>query len=242
MDPHAMEPFGLALLAFEAGDESAEVGILRDDGLFVSVPAAHFFRSVPEAAGLEALALDCCRGPVLDAGAGTGRHALALQQAGVDVTALDLCPAAVEIMRRRGVMDARFGDILEFDGRAYATVLLLGHSIGSVETIAGLDRFLARMREVTTPDGQVLLDTVDVRATDDPVHLAYHDANRRAGRYAGEIRMALEFRGLRAPYAGWLHLDGETLAERGARAGWACEPLAAERGEALYRLSRAVPG
>lgn len=237
-----MDPFGEALLAFEAGDAGAEIGMLRDDGLFVSVPAGHFFRPVPEGEGLEALAIRSCRGPVLDAGAGTGRHALALQEKGVAVTALDLCPAAVEIMRRRGVKDARFGDVLDFDGGSYATVLLLGHSIGSVETIAGLDRFLARMRGVTTPDGQVLLDTLDVRATDDPVHLAYHEANRKAGRYAGEIRMALEFRGHRAPFAGWLHLDGETLAARAALAGWACVRLAeAGHGEALYRLVRA-PG
>ncbi|MCL5266811.1 MAG: hypothetical protein M1469_01760 [Bacteroidetes bacterium] len=55
------------------------------------------------------------------------------------------------------------------------------------ETIDGLDRFLAHAHVLLSDEGQLLLDSLDVRITDDPVNFAYHEANRIAGRYIGEI-------------------------------------------------------
>ena len=239
-----MQPFGAALAAFEEGDAGAELLMHRDDGFSVAIPVSHFFRPVPEEGGLEAVALDRCTGRVLDCGAGTGRHAFVLQERGLEVTAIDVCREAVEVMSRRGVRDARRADALSFEGGPFDTLLLLGHSIGMVETIAGLDAFLGRLPRLVAPRGQVLLDSVDVRATDDPAHLAYHEANRRAARYVGEIRVALEFRGVRGPPYGWLQVDGETLSAHAERVGWTCEVLAAgEGGERLFRLMPAsLPG
>ena len=58
-----------------------------------------------------------------------------------------------------------------------------------VQTLCGLDRFLRHARQLIKPNGQLILDSLDVRRTMDPKHLAYQEANRRAGRYFGEIRM-----------------------------------------------------
>jgi hypothetical protein len=54
---------------------------------------------------------------------------------------------------------------------------MMGHGIGMVETLAGLDRFLAHARGWLSGDGQILLDSQDVRVTDDPKNLAYQGAN-----------------------------------------------------------------
>lgn len=243
MDVRAMSPFGAALRAFERGEADAEVVVHRDDGFSVSLPARHFFRSPAEFGGLEAAALERCTGHVLDCGAGTGPHSLVLQERGHPVTAIDVCSEAVEVMRRRGVKDARLSDAASFRGGPFDTVLLLGHAIGMAGTIEGLEAFLHHLTLLTAASGQVLLDSVDVRATDDPVHLAYHEANRRAGRYPGEIRIALEFRGAKGPFYGWLQLDEETLAAGATRAGWDCEVLGkGTGGEALFRLTRTEPG
>ena len=160
-----MEPFGAALRAFDEGDAGAELLMHRDDGFSVAVPVAHFFRPVPEDGGLEAVAIGCCSGRVLDCGAGTGRHAFVLQERGLDVTAIDLSPEAVEVMSRRGVRDARRADALSFEGGPFDTLLLLGHSIGMVETIAGLGAFMSGLHRLVAPRGQVLLDSLDVRST-----------------------------------------------------------------------------
>jgi hypothetical protein len=117
---------------------------------------------------------------------------------------------------------------------------MLGHGIGMTETIVGLGRFLRHARGLLAPGGQLLLDSLDVRATQDPAHLAYHEALRRAGRYVGEIRMQFEFRGVAGPFCGWLQVDGETLAAQARTAGWTCEVVVQDaRGDYLARLAPA---
>jgi len=71
---------------------------------------------------------------------------------------------------------------------------------------AVLERFLAHAHRLLRSDGQLLLDSVDVRVTSDPLHLAYQEANRVAGRYIGEIRLQFEFRG--EPDEGTREADG----------------------------------
>lgn len=238
MDAKAMEPQGLALVAYFEGDLDAELIIHRDDGVDDPMRVAYFFRDPTEFTDIETAAIDHCSGRVLDAGAGSGLHSLILQQKGVPVTAIDISPHAATIMARRGVKDVHCADIYDFHGGPFDTILMMGHGIGMVETIAGLDRFLAHAHGLVSEQGQVLLDSVDVRLTDDPGHLAYHEANRRAGRYIGEVRLQLGFQGKRGPLCGWLHVDAETLSERAEAADWRCEVIVREEsGHYLARLS-----
>ena len=230
MEPRSMTPQGLALKAYFEGDKEARLTVRRDDGVEYALPVSHFFRAPAEFTPLETAALARCRGRVLDIGAGSGLHSLALQERGQAVTALEISPEAVEVMARRGVRDARCADIFQFQGGPFDTLLMLGHGIGITENLAGLECFLERARRLLAPGGRLLLDSTDVRRTDDPRHLAYHEANRKAGRYVGEIRIQLEFAGRSGPHCGWLHVDPETLADRAAHAGWPCEVILEEPG------------
>ena len=223
MEPQSMTPQGLALKAYFEGDKAAQLTVRRDDGLEYALPVSHFFRAPAEFTPLETAALERCRGRVLDIGAGSGLHSLELQARGLAVTALEISPEAVAVMARRGVRDARCADIFRFQEAPFDTLLMLGHGIGITENLAGLDRFLELTRRLLALGGRLLLDSTDVRRTDDPRHLAYHEANRSAGRYVGEIRIQLDFGGRKGPFCGWLHVDPETLAERAAQAGWSCE-------------------
>jgi len=238
MDQEALNPHGLAMLAYFEGDSAAELVIRRDDGFEVPLPASYFFRPADEFSPLELAALQHCRGRVLDIGAGSGLHALELQSDGLDVTALDISPLAVDIMTRRSVRDARLGDVLEFADGPFDTLLMLGHGIGMVENLHGLSRFLSHARRLTRSAGQLVIHTLDVGKSDDPVHLAYQDANRLAGRYVGETRLQFEHRGASGPFCGWLHVDPQTLAEHGEQAGWACETsFETAGGDYLVRLT-----
>lgn len=88
-------------------------------------------------------------------------------------------------------------------------------------------------------DGQLLLDSLDVRVTDDPGNLADHEANRAAGRYVGEVRTRFELRGRTGPLCGWPQVDAGTLREHAEAAGWRRDVVhPGERGDHLARLSR----
>jgi SAM-dependent methyltransferase len=239
MDPAAMEPFGMALEAYFNGDAAAALLVRRDDGHEATLPMGHFFRDEAAFTELERAALARCEGRVLDIGAGAGSQSLALQRRGLHVTAIDIAPQAADIARARGVADARLADVMTFDGGPYDTLLMLGHGIGMVETIDGLRAFLAKARILVTPAGQLLLDSMDAGATADPVHQAYHEARRAAGRYIGEIRMQFEFSGLTGPFCGWLQVDAGTLAAEAAPLGWRCEVIArGAQGDYLATLTR----
>ena len=136
------------------------------------------------------------------------------------------------------LFNVRIEDVFEYEGPAVDTVLLLGHGIGMVETLAGLDRFLPFMSTRVAPRGRILLDSLDVRTTSDPRHLAYQANNRLAGRYIGETRLQFEYRGVEGPSCGWLHVDAEMLAEIADRSGWSCRVIEQlESGEYLAQLS-----
>jgi SAM-dependent methyltransferase len=239
MDPKAMEPHGAALRAYFAGDAGAALILHRDDGQRAELPVSHFFRPASNFTPIEEAAIARCRGHVLDVGAGTGLHSLVLQQKGFRVTALDISPQAVEIMARRGVQDVHCAHLFEYQGGPFDTLLMMGHGIGMVETLAGLEQFLAHARGWMSGKGQVLLDSLDVRVTDDPKNLAYQEANRRAGRYIGEVRLHLEYQGEKGPPCGWLHVDAETLKEQASKLGWQCQvSLAMPSGDYLARLTK----
>lgn len=238
----AMMPYARALRAYFAGDTGAELLLRRDDGAAYPLPPAHFFRDEADISPLEAAALALCRGRVLDAGAGAGADSLILQGRGLDVVAIDISPVAVEIMTRRGVRQAICADVFTLRGEQFDTVLLMGHGIGIVGDPAGLDRFLAHVRTLLRPGGCVLLDSMDVTCTEDPAHLAYHAANRRAGRDIGQTYIQFEFAGERGPFCGWLNVQPDTLGAHAQAAGLACEILRQEpNGDYLARLE-AIPG
>jgi SAM-dependent methyltransferase len=242
MDTKAMEPYGAALRSYFAGDTSASLTLHLDDGLEIQLPVSHFSRGPSTFTPIEEAALAHCKGHVLDVGAGTGLHSLVLQQKGLRVTAIDISPEAVGIMAHRGVQDVQCAHLFEYQGGPFDTILMMGHGIGMVETLAGLDRFLAHAQGwmFGEGEGQVLLDSLDVRVTDDPRNLAYHEANRRAGRYIGEVRMNLDYQGLQGPQYGWLLVDPETLKRQAVKAGWNCEViLTAASGDYLARLTNA---
>ncbi len=239
MKPAAMTPYGLALLAYAGGETAAELTIRRDDGVASPVPAGYFFRDASQLSPIETAALERCRGHVLDVGAGTGIHSLVLRDRGLTVTSIDICPQAVDVMVRRGVREARVADVFTYGDGPFDTLLLLGHGIGVVEDIDGLARFLVHARALVRGDGQILLDSVDVTRSSAPENRAYHEANRRAGRYVGETRIQMEFRELSGPLCGWLHVDPRTLAEHAVRANWTTEVVVEQdSGEYLARLVR----
>ncbi|MCL0057346.1 methyltransferase domain-containing protein, partial [Dehalococcoidia bacterium] len=225
---NAMKPCGLALLDYYNGQEDAVLTVRREDGDARAIRVQAFFR-VSTALAIDQKALDVCHGRVLDVGAGTGIHSLALQGQGVEVCAIDVLPEACEIMRKRGLKDVHCADFRRFAAaKRFDTILILGRGLGMVETLAGLDQFLEDTHRHLLPQGQVLLSSLDVRCTANPVHLSYQDRLRKSGRYFGELRMQFEYEGQTGPMFSFLYVDPETLAAHAEQRGWSCDILIRE--------------
>ena len=232
-----MTPFGLALRSYFHGVKTAEVIIRREDGLTAPLPASYFFRDESAFSELEIAALRKCRGHVLDIGAGGGIHSLALQAKGFEVTALEIDPELVKILASRGVKDIRQADIFEFSEQTFDTLLMLGHGIGMCGNPEGIDKFLIHAKKLLKPGGQIILDTTDVSKSTDPQNLAYHKANRKAGRYIGDICFRMEYGGVTGPYFHWLHVDPDTLRRHAELTGFQFEVLKETgNGEYLARV------
>jgi len=115
-------------------------------------------------------------GPVLDMGAGVGRHALALQEHH-DTVAIEQSDHLVEVMRDPGVDDAREADMFAlreaFDRDQFRSAIAFGTQVGLAGSTGGLREFLADLASVTTPDATLVFDGFDPTADDTTALLDY---------------------------------------------------------------------
>lgn len=239
MNSEAMQAYGLALVDYLKGNKEAVITVCRDDGFQSELPARVFLRPPEEFSAIERKAIELCRGAILDVGAGGGSISLFLQSKRARIKAIDICPELVGIMRWRGVENVEQADIFQLDNAQFDTILLLGNGIGMVETINGLESFLNKAAGLLKPGGQLIFDSLDVRKTDIREHLKYQKANKKAGRYFGEIRMQFRYGDKESPFFGWLQVDADTLQEYAVKTGWACKiVLEQDDGEYLAQLTR----
>jgi SAM-dependent methyltransferase len=203
-------------------------------------PVEDFYRPddqpLPE---LERTALGLCRGRILDFGAGAGRHALELQRRGLEVTAIDVAHEAVEVMRKRGVTDARCGDFAAVTGERFDTILLLMHGIGVVGTLERLTEFFDHARDHLEENGRIIFDSADLGIVIPERFDEGLDDWRAGGLYPGEVEYRLSYGGFEGEPYPWLFIDPVTLADRARAAGLSAEVVArGARGSFLARVSR----
>ena len=207
-------------MAFHDRGEDVAVTVRNDFGQMEEVRASFFFRKEEAFEEWESIALDQCGPRVLEIGAGVGAHALVLQARGHDVTALDLIPEAVRIMRERGVEDAREGNLFAVPfAKAYDTIILLMNGSMIAETLSGLDRMLGAAATVLEPGGALILDSTDLRDDMDVEGTGVDD------RYIGELHYQLSVGEHVGEVFPQLFVDPATLDARARLAGWDMEVI-----------------
>ena len=117
-----------------------------------------------------------------------GSHSLALQQMGIDVTALDISPNAVAVAHQRGVNKTVHGNIFDYNASQFDTLLLLMNGIGFTGTLQGLQLFLQHTKTLLTPNGQMLFDSSDVA-------YLYKNNLKPMNKYYGEIEYQYQYKG-----------------------------------------------
>ena len=232
-------PLGAALLDFHHGDTAVEIVVMSDLWEDEPTQVAAYYRPDEQALpALEIEALKLCRGRVLDLGAGAGRHTLELQRAGPDVVAVDPLPEAVEIMRDRGVADARQGDLSTVREERFDSVLMLMHGLGVVGDLQGLGRLFEELPRVLNPGGRLVCDSADLAAVLGDESPETLDELLSPDSYLGEVEFGLRYGSLEGPRYPWIFVDPETLEIIANAAGLAVEISAdGERGSYVAVLT-----
>lgn len=202
------------------------------------IPVAELFRTADGMSGIERRALAVSCGRVLDVGAGSGCHTLALQEAGKDVCAIDISPLSVDVMTRRGVKDARLVNLFDTAlDEKFDTVLMLMNGSGIIGRVERFPEFFRRVDAILAPGGQVLMDSSDLMYLfEDEDGVADIDV---AGAYYGEVDFTMQYKNVRGDEFDWLYVDFETLSLYAEENGFRAELV--EEGEHydyLVRITR----
>ncbi len=193
----AVDPFGRALSDHWQGRRTEPL-IQRDGPETVEHPIEAFYFSESEHTDWLDSRFD---GPLLEMGAGAGKHALYFQDR-YETTAIEPSETLVELLAERGVEDAREGDMFslceQFDRDQFQSALAYGTQVGLAGSMQGLSSFLCDLAFVTDPNGTAVIDSLD------PTHPETAD---RIG-YRADVAPGLASRVMQFEYEGTL---GEIL-------------------------------
>ncbi len=201
------------------------------------LPVSTLFRSFEEMPHLEQTALKMANGHTLDVGAGSGCHTLALQQSGVDVTAIDISPLSVQTMQERGVKRALLQDFFTFDEQ-FDTVLMLMNGAGMVGTVERLPLLFQTLDRILKPGGQLLCDSSDLcyLFEDEEGIIELPDLDY----YYGELVYQLQYKDIKGEPFQWLYVDADTLSAQAEACGYIMEVvLQGEHYDYLAKITKA---
>lgn len=186
------------------------------------LPLAHLFRGYAAMPELEQKALQLCTGSVLDIGCGAGSHSLWLQQHGLEVTAVDISPGAIQCAKHRGINNAIVSDFLDHNG-TYDTLLLLMNGIGLAGSLQGLGPMLRKLKSLLAPGGRILVDSSDIiYMFEDEQGDYWVDPNG----YYGEVQFQMHYKKHSTPIFPWLYVDFNTLKRASLACGLQCDLIA----------------
>ena len=226
------DPLGRMLKDYLGGDTQARVKV---ESSCIDMPAmtgAVMFRTFQKMNRIEQGALELCRGHILDVGAGSGCHSLYLQEQGGKVTAMDISPGCVEVMKQRGVGNPLHGSIHDLASGRYDTILMLMNGLGICGNLDGLHFFLDHVKPLLTRGGQIIADSTDLSVFMD-------EGKPPAGSqsYFGEVDFTMSYKEIRGEPFEWLYVDYYTLEDIASWHGFSCRRVRVDKeGRYLVRL------
>ena len=223
MLPIAADPMGAAIYDFhKTGNADTLIvrsSMFEDD----EIPVEDLFRSFEGMPSLEQYALELAEGRILDVGAGSGCHSLALQKMGKTAFAIDISPLSVMVMKERGV-DARQVNLYDpaFTDK-FDTVLMLMNGTGIMGNLDNVKAFFKALKRLLNPGGKVYIDSSDLR-------YLYEEEDGSlmidlAGDYYGQLDYQMQYKDVEGEPFDWLYLDFNTLAYYAEENGFKAEVL-----------------
>jgi SAM-dependent methyltransferase len=229
------DPMGAAIADYQKRGKAAKLRVFSSFFDEDEIPVSQLFRSFEEMPPLEKTALQMATGKILDCGAGSGCHSLALQNMGKEVQAIDISPLSVKTMQQRGVKQA--SQINLFDNHfieKFDTILMLMNGSGIIGKLAYMPLFFNKMKQILTPGGCIYMDSSDLRylfeEEDGSIDIDL------AGDYYGEVDFQMQYKQIKGESFDWLYIDFQTLKLYATQSGFTVELI--EEGEHYDYLAR----
>lgn len=229
------DPMGAAIRDYHLRGKAARLRVMSSMFDEDEMPVGHLFRTFDDMPHLEQKALNMAYGKVLDIGAGAGCHALALQERGMDVKAIDISPLSCEVMKERGIKDVECVNLFckQLQGK-YDTLLLLMNGTGIAGKLSQLPALLNRLKELLSEEGQILIDSSDLKYIYENEDGSM-DIDLNAP-YYGEVDYQMQYRDIKGEPFDWLYTDPMLLASVSKQCGLQCQIM--EQGEHYDYLAK----
>lgn len=118
------------------------------------------------------------QGPLLDMGAGAGRHSLRFQDR-FETVAIERSELLVDVLRDRGVRDARRADMFDLPGSfgedRFESAVAFDTQVSLARSMQGLTQFLDDLAFPTTADATAVIDGYDPEHEQTKAKLDYYD-------------------------------------------------------------------
>ena len=216
------DPMGAAIADYYNKGCAAKLRVFSSQFEEDEIPAEQLFRTFDEMPPLEQEALRLASGKILDCGAGSGCHALALQEMGKEVEAIDISPLSVEVMQKRGVRQAYQINLFDENYlQKFDTILMLMNGSGIIGKLENMGTFFAKMKQLLNPGGCIYMDSSDLRYLFEDEDGSFL-VDLAAG-YYGEIDFRMQYKQIKGEPFDWLYVDFQTLSYYAAENGFKAE-------------------
>ena len=216
------DPMGYAIADYFSKGKAGRLRVFSSQFEEDEIPVDQLFRTFDEMPVLEQKALQLAQGKILDCGAGSGCHALALQDMGKDVEAIDISPRSVEVMQKRGIQHAYCVNLFDDNFlHRYDTILMLMNGSGIIGKLENMGDFFSKMKQLLNPGGCIYMDSSDLR-------YLFEDEDGSflvdlAGGYYGEIDFQMQYKQVKGEPFDWLYVDFQTLSYYAQENGFKAE-------------------
>lgn len=231
------DPMGAAIYDFHKNGNADVLRVFSSQFEEDEIPVADLFREYDDMPELERIALDEASGEILDVGAGSGCHSVALMKMGKSAVAIDISPLSVEVMKERGVDALQVNLYDESFDRKFDTVLMLMNGTGIIGNLDNMPVFFERMKHLLKPGGSILIDSSDLRylfeEEDGSLMIDLADD------YYGQLDYQMQYKDVHGEPFDWLYVDFDTLAFYAEESGFDAVLLA--EGEHYDYLAKLTP-
>lgn len=216
------DPMGRAIADYYAKGKAAKLRVFSSQFDEDEIPVKHLFRTYDGMSPIEQTALQLAQGKILDCGAGSGCHALALQDMGKEVSAIDISPLSVEVMEKRGVKSVQQADLFNLAAvQEYDTVLMLMNGSGIIGKVDNMEKFFTKMKQILKPGGVVYMDSSDLKYLFEDEDGSF--AIDLAGDYYGQVDFRMQYKQIKGDTFDWLYIDFQTLSLYASQYGFKAE-------------------